>query len=359
MIELLQTLTALPGPSGFEQAPAAYMRDAFRARGAQVEIDRMGSVIAYVPGASPARKLMLCAHTDEVGLMVRYIDDGGMIYCDPIGLLNPEALPGARVELMVEFGETPVTLPGVIGVRSPHLARDARPLALRDLWIDAGADSRAAAEAMGIRIGTPVVFRADFAQAGGCVIGKALDNRMGCALLLLLLDEITKRVYPLPYDLYLTAVVQEEVGSRGAQVAARRIQPDWAIAIDTVPAADPAAAAATPPASTVALGGGPSIRSMDMMPNMLGTLYAPVITAHLEAVARANDIPTQRDVSTTWTDAATMEGVLRGGVYVPRRYAHGPAELMSLHDLDAALRLLVAFLYDDRTAGLLGGGPWR
>ncbi len=351
MPDLLRELIALPGPSGFEQAPAHYMLRAFRKRGAYAAIDVMGNVVAHIPGTESDKKLLLCAHTDEVGFIVRHIDAAGMAAFDPIGLLNPEALPGAQVDLIVEMGAQPHTFPGVIGTRSAHLAAGPPP-SLADLWIDTGLKGRAAVEAAGIHIGTPATFRPNFSHMGNtCVASKALDNRMGCALLLQVLEGIAGRA--LPFHLYLAAVVQEEVGSRGAQVVARRLRPAWAIAIDTVPAADPAT-----PQTAVEVGAGPSIRAMDMMPNMMGTLYAPAITAYLEALAEANNIPFQRDVSHTWTDAATMEGVLRGGVYVPRRYAHGPAELMCLQDMEAAFCLLFALVTCERTAAQLGRGPW-
>ncbi|MCZ7545655.1 MAG: M20/M25/M40 family metallo-hydrolase [Anaerolineae bacterium] len=354
MIGLLRALTALPGPSGFERAPASYMLKAFRERGAEAEMDRMGNVIARVPGADASRKLMLCVHTDEVGLIVKHIADDGMVYFDPIGLVSPLGLPGAQVDCIVHLGETPGMRRGVIGTRSAHLAAGAPPPTLSDLWIDVGADRRATVEAMGIHIGTPITFRANFERLGdGYVMSKALDNRMGCALLLAALAAATYQ--PLPFDLYLAAVVQEEVGSRGAQVVARAVQPDWAITIDTVPAADPA----TPPQQTTAqLGGGPVLRSMDMMPNMMGTLYAPAVVEHLAELARTHNIAHQRDVARSWTDAATMEGVLRGGVFVPRRYAHSPTEVMKLADMEATLNLLVALITDPRTAERLGSGPW-
>jgi endoglucanase len=353
MLELLRKLTSLPGPSGFEQAPAVYMLKAFRERGAHAAIDQMGNVVAHLPGDGDGRKLLICAHTDEVGFIVRHIDDDGFIYVDPIGILNPEALPGAQVELMVEMGETPTTRAGVIGTRSPHVAAGAGPLALSDLWIDIGERQRTGVEAAGIRIGTPVTFRPNFTAGPTCINSKALDNRIGCALLLALLDALAGR--SLPFDLYLAAAVQEEVGSRGAQEVARRIDPDWAIVIDTVPATDPST---TPQQTTIKLGGGPGIRSMDMMPNMMGTLYAPVVVAHLEKLARERGIAFQHDVSHTWTDAATMTGVLRGGVYIPRRYAHGPAELVCLDDIEATLNLLTTLVTDARTTKQLSAGPW-
>ena len=198
---------------------------------------------------------------------------------------------------------------------------------------------------MGIRHGTPIVFCPNWERIGdGFVASKAIDDRMGCALLLKTLESLANTT--LDVDLYVAAVVQEEVGSRGARVAARRIAPDWAITVDTVPASDPST---IPQKTTAEVGKGPVFRSMEAMTSMMGTLYSEAVWERLVAVATAERLPYQCDIFQTWSDAATIhqegvEGVSMGSIFVPRRYAHSSAELMSVSDLEAAAVLIPAFL---------------
>jgi endoglucanase len=312
--------------------------------GVEAEMDRMGNVIGYVPGRSHDWRLMLSAHTDEVGLMVKYVTEEGLLYFDQNGMINAMCLPSAKVQLVTK--ERSYT--GIISAKSAHLMQDEeirKPLSLQDLWIDIGTASREEVLTMGIHHGTPVVFYPNFELVGdGFVISKAIDNRIGCALLLKTLEALAHTT--LDVDLYVTAVVQEEVGSRGARVAARRIAPDWAVTLDTVPARDPSA---LPQKTTAEMGKGPVFRTMEALPNMMGTLFSERICERLIAVSEAEGLPYQHDIFNTWSDAAEIslagtQGVSMGGIFVPRRYAHSPAEMMKMSDLEAAQALVVAFL---------------
>jgi len=301
--------------------------------------------------------VMISAHSDEVGLMVKYISDDGYVYFDQNGTISTLCLPGTKVQIVTKD----LLYPGVVGTRSAHLmmAEHGHNLPLmHELWIDVGARSRADVLAMGIRHGTPIVFYPNWEQlADGCVVSKAIDDRMGCTLLLKTLESLAKTT--LDVDLYVAAVVQEEVGSRGARVAARRIAPDWAITVDTVPAGDPSA---IPQKTTAQVGKGPVFRSMELLPNMMGTLYAESVSERLVAVATAEKLPYQHDIFQTWSDAATIhmegaEGVSMGSVLVPRRYAHSCAEVLSLSDLEVAAALIPAFL-KSLSVDDLAGGNW-
>jgi len=344
MLELLEALTSLPAPSGHERAVAKRMLEGMRSLGVETEMDRMGNVVGYVHGRSHERKMMLSAHTDEVGLMVKYISDEGLIYFDQNGLITALCLPGSKVQLLTrERLQT-----GVIGTRSAHLTlpEDGRkPLTFADLWIDVGASSREEVLAMGIRHGTPIVFCPNFEHLNdGSIVSKAVDDRVGCTLLLKTLEALAHT--SLEVDLYVTAVVQEEVGSRGARVVARRIAPDWAVTVDTVPARDPSA---IPQKTTAELGKGPVLRAMEVLPSMVGTLFAPVVVERLGAVATAEALPHQYDIFPTWSDAATMhtegpEGISLGGIFIPRRYAHSSAEVIKISDIEAAGALILGFL---------------
>ncbi|HWQ61903.1 MAG TPA: M20/M25/M40 family metallo-hydrolase [Negativicutes bacterium] len=343
LLALVRDLAALPGGAGREQAVAAYMAGAFRRYTDRVDVDAVGNVFACFGDGE--RKVMVSAHTDEVGLFVKYINDQGFIYFEANGIIDERVLLDTKVELVAGAGAVHV---GVIGIKSRHLMTPeelARPVNIGDLWIDVGADSDEEVAALGIRVGDPIVYRRHFdLLAGGRFTTKAIDDRAGCAVLLALAEALA--AHPLPYTLCLVATTQEEIGSRGAKVAAQRLNPDLALTLDTVPAADPY----TPPQQSAArLGGGPVIRTADFLPHvLLGTVYSAKIVRRLLAVAAAEDIPCQEDVFRTWTDAAYVAysgtGVPSGGVYMPRRCSHAPVEVADINDIANTAALLDAFL---------------
>ncbi|MBP1768555.1 MAG: peptidase family protein [Candidatus Aminicenantes bacterium] len=342
MRELFRRLVETPGASGFEEAVIRLVAEEFRKSTPEVTVDGLGNVLAKIPG-SGKRSVLVCVHTDEVSLLVKYIDPKGYLYFDLNGWIDERVLFSTRVDVCADAR----IVPGVIGVKSRHLmsAEDMRrPVSVQDLWIDVGADSREDVQAWGIRIGDPVVFHPNFTAIGDhTIISKAVDNRAGCAILV----ETAKRLKgkKLDYTLYLVAAVQEEVGSRGARVVAQALGPDMAVALDTLPAADPA----TPPQqATGESGKGPVIRSMDMNAFGQGTIYSRKIQDRIIRVAEENRIPYQRDIFRTWTDASTIhtagQGIPTGGIFIPRRYSHSPAELVKWSDLEHARNLLVGFL---------------
>jgi tetrahedral aminopeptidase len=342
MRDLFRRLVEVPGASGFEEAVITLMAEELRKSVAEVTIDGLGNVIATLPG-SGERSVLVCVHTDEISLLVKYVDPRGYLFFDLNGWIDERVLFSTRVDVCSATG----MFPGIIGVKSRHLmsADDLkRPVSVQELWIDVGADSRDAALAWGIRIGDPVVFHPNFTAIGeDTIITKAVDNRAGCAVLV----EIAKRLQQSrrEYTLYLAAAVQEEVGSRGAQVVAQALQPDLAIALDTLPAADPV----TPPQqATAEAGQGPVVRSMDVNAFNQGTLYSRKIRDRIIRVAEEHRIPYQRDIFRTWTDASTIHtagrGIPTGGIFIPRRYSHSPAELVKWSDVEHAADLLTYFL---------------
>jgi putative aminopeptidase FrvX len=343
VLRLLEELTRLPGPSGYERAVAERMRAGMREVGVEAEMDRMGNVVGYVPGRSHARKIMLSAHTDEVGLMVKYIRDDGFICFDQNGMMSAISLPGTKVQLVTRNQ----LYTGVIGTRTAHLMIDeeiTRFPALQDLWIDIGATSREEVLAKGIRPGTPIVFHPNFEAECGIVMSKAVDDRVGCTILLKTLDALADT--NLEVDLYVTAVVQEEVGSRGARVVARRLAPDWALIVDVVAASDPST---TPQQVTAQLGEGPVIRSMEALPSLIGTLYSERVNERLASAAEAEELLYQFDIFKTWSDAASInlegpQGISTGGLFIPRRYGHSAAEVISVSDVETTQALVLAFL---------------
>ncbi len=343
MLELIEKLVAVPAGSGFEEAMGREMTRAFQARGLSVTVDLMGNVVGAFPGPAEAPSVMVCAHMDEVGLLVKYIDERGYLYLELNGMIEAQVLLGTQVDVCGVKG----VHGGVIGVRSSHFASPhevQRPLSIYDLWLEVGARSREEVQEMGIAVGDPVVYRPNFRRlANDHLSSKAIDNRVGCAILITLAQDL--QGHDLDYRLWLVATVQEEIGSRGAKVAAQHLQPDIAVVVDTVPATDPAT---TPPQATVEVGDGPALRVMDARTEMMGTIYSEPIRRHLACLAEQEGIPYQVDVAHTWTDAVHIHtagsGVPTAGIYVPRRCSHSSTEVAHISDVEAAAALLRAFL---------------
>jgi len=343
VLALLRELTALPGPSGHEREVALAYAKRLHAFTDEVRLDPFGNVIAVLRGTDVRGSVMVSAHLDEVGLVVKHVEDDGMLRIDLNGLIDERVLLAAQVDIWTRGGR----LPGVVGARSRHhLTPDElrRPIETSDLWIAAGAGSAADAQALGVRIGDLVTFRPNFEElAGGYVASKSLDNRAG---LTAVLDALTRLPARRDFDVYVVGAAQEEVGSRGARVAAQTLSPHVAISVDTVAGAEPGTALAR---ATEALGGGPVIRAWEWVAGSLtGTAYHRGLFHRLQDIADAARLPYQLDVARTWTDACGTttagHGVPTAGIYIPRRCAHSPCEIAKLSDVEGAGRLLAAFL---------------
>jgi endoglucanase len=343
MLELIEKLVAVPAGSGFEDAMGQEMARAFEAQGLSVTVDPMGNVIGAFPSPGKAPSVMICAHMDEVGLLVKYVDEQGFLYLELNGMIDERVLLGTQVDVCSTRG----VHGGVIGVRSSHFVSPQeaqRPLNIYDLWLDVGARSRDEVRGMGIAVGDPVVYRPNFRRlANGHLSSKAIDDRAGCAILINLAQAFKEQT--LDYRLWLVGTVQEEIGSRGAKVVAQHLQPDIAVVMDTVPGMDPST---RPPQATVKVGDGPVLRVMDARTEMSGTIYAEPIRRHLAQLADREGIPYQVDVARTWTDAVHIHtahsGIPTAGIYIPRRCSHSPSEVAHVSDIEAAFALLRAFL---------------
>jgi len=341
MIKLFEKLVQLPGGSGFEEKVIEFMVAELKRSVPDVSVDPLGNVIGKL--GKGKKSAMVCVHTDEVGLLIKYIDPKGFIYFDFNGMIDERVLLSTKVDICTGKG----IYTGVVGVKNRHLmtAEDLkRPITLSELWIDVGAESDEEVRRWGIEIGDPIMFHPNFQKIGNnTIISKAIDNRAGCAILVDLAERLkaTKK----DYQLFFVAAVQEEVGSRGARVAAQTLGPDMAIVIDTVPASDPI----TPPQqATSECGKGPVIRSMDVNALGWGTIYSRKIQQRLIRTALKNRIPHQKDIFRTWTDASTIHtagrGIPCGGIYMPRRYSHSPIELVKWSDVENTAKLIYLFL---------------
>jgi putative aminopeptidase FrvX len=343
MRDFLKKLVFIPGGSGFEEEVAKEMFQQFSEFVSDVSVDCMGNVIARIGPPKIEKTVMICAHTDEVGMCVKYINPEGYIYFELNGVTDERALLAQKVDIVSEKG----IHTGIIGVKGKHFLTPEdikRPVSVRDQWIDVGGTSATEIREMGIEVGDFIVFHPNYQELGrGYVVSKALDNRIGCAILRELAKEL--KVAFLDYTIYLVATTQEEIGCRGAKVAAQSLQPDLALVIDTAPAADPSTHIQQ---VTDQVGQGPIIRTMDFRKTR-GTIYSRRIRNRIIDTAKKHHIPYQIGISTNMaTDAATIHmegrGIPTGGLFIPRRCGHSPTEIAHIEDMNNAYILTLHFL---------------
>ncbi|WP_322799275.1 M42 family metallopeptidase [Thermoflexus sp.] len=346
-LELLQTLSGLPGIAGHEDAVIAWMKDQMSRMGAEVRVDFLGNVIARIPGRSAnAPRVMVFAHMDEIGFMVRRIEDNGLLRIERVGGVPEKSLQGQAV--MVWGAQR--LLPGVIGTRSHHLTPPEERLRIPpfdELYVDVGARDRQEAEQLGIRVGTPITYAPRFYRlAGGRVAGKALDDRAGCWVLLKVLKHILED--PVPPEVFLVATVQEEFHLQGALVAAKAIQPHLAICIDIAAATDTPDLAGK---GEIALGKGPVIQTFTFhgRGSLLGLIPNPRLVEAVARIAAQAGIPHQFGVFRGGlTDASYLHlagsGVPAIDIGIPTRYTHSPLETCSEEDLQHTVALILEWV---------------
>jgi len=334
--DLLRRLSLAAGPPGAEDEVRALVREALGAIG-PVQHDRLGSVVCEKRGSADTPRVLLASHLDEVAFLVQSIARDGTLALAPLGGWWSHVLLGQRVDVLAAAGRRP----GVIAAKPPHhLGAEERRqlLPLESMYVDLGASTRAEVEALGVRIGDPVVPAASFVELAvpGVVSGKAFDDRVGVALMCEALAGLAGR--PHANTVVGLAAVQEEVGSRGARTAMELARPDVALVLECSPA-DDFPGQADPQAR---LGGGPQIRFSD--PTALANRR---LVRLLEDVARAHDIPIQLAVRRTGgTDAGPIHcsgsGVPTAVIGVPARYIHSHVAVLRLDDQARALALLLA-----------------
>ncbi len=346
IISYLRELVALTGPSGCEEDVARALLRAARPLADSVDIDAFGNVVAIRRAqAEGARRLIIAAHTDEVGFRVRQVTAQGFLRLEKVGGTDDRILPAMRVWVRTETGR----LLGVIGTKSAHLLADTdrqRVVPYAELYVDIGARSAEEATGMGVRLGDPVGFVGELTELGkdsGRYTAHALDDRAGCAVLLALLERY--RDTPPPVTLIVAFTVQEEVGLRGAQAVASVSsagphEADVALALDMTAADD------TPEVQGghLSIGAGPAIKVMDF-----STLAHPAVRRGLLAAAQAGGVKVQHELlKGIGTDAGALQytgkGIPTGAVSVANRYTHSPVEVLDERDLEGALDLLHGFI---------------
>jgi endoglucanase len=330
---MLRELSEAIGVSGAEDEVRDLILRAIEGHVEDIRIDALGSVLAVKRGTERDRlRVMAAAHMDEVGMMVIGCDGDGTIRFRAVGTLDARILPGTRVRV------GPDKVPGVVSWVPLHLSDGDDTVSIERLCIDIGASNRESAQSAA-HPGDRIAFDSRLVELGPTVRGKALDDRAGCASLIALVQGD-----PFPFDLHVAFTVQEEVGLRGAQVAAQRIQPDCAFVLETTACHDLPQDPDVPDQTTITqMGGGPAITVMDN-----SIISDPRLVQHLVRVAEAEGIPHQfrSPQHAGGTDAGaihrTNAGVPSVVVANPCRYLHGPHSIMSLSDWENQSRLLRA-----------------
>lgn len=331
-LELFRQLTELPGASGNEHAVRAFMKEQLSQYADEVVQDRLGSIFGVKKGNGPV--VMVAGHMDEVGFMITSITDNGMLRFQPLGGWWNQVLLAQRVQIITENG--PVI--GVIGSIPPHLLSEEqrkKPMEIKNMLIDIGADDREDAERIGIKPGQFAVPICPFTPLANQkkILAKAWDNRYGCGLAIELLKEVKDET--LPNTLYSGATVQEEVGLRGAQTAANMIKPDIFFALDASPANDMS---------------GDKNQFGQLGQGALIRIYDRTMVTHrgmrefVLDTAESNQIPYQFFVSQGGTDAGRVhlsnEGVPSAVIGICSRYIHTHASMIHVDDYQAAKELL-------------------
>ena len=336
MLNTVKELCSLSGVGGWEDEVREYIMHRAAPYADEMRVDGLGNLIVFKRGTkATGKKLMLCAHMDEVGLIVRSITDEGYLKFDCVGGIDPRVLIGKKV--LVGLGR----YPGVIGIKAYHLVSDEEEKTVPkadSLYIDMGAKDKSQAESM-VELGEPCVFDTASETFGdGMLKAKAIDDRLCCAMLLKLLEE------PLPMDVSFVFTVQEEVGCRGASGAAFALQPEIALVTDCTTACD--FPTVDGKSQVCRLGAGPVIPFMDSCAVMDRGLFE-----QMRRVATENNIPWQtKHLVAGGTDSAAIQpsraGVRVIGVSAPVRYLHAPAGVGCIKDFEDTLMLLRCFIED-------------
>lgn len=333
---LLQELTEAHGVSGYEEPIRNIVEGYFKSLG-EIHKDKLGSLIVEKNGSEQTPRIMVAAHMDEIGFMVRFISSEGYIKFLPLGGWFDQVLLGQRV--IIKTSNKDVV--GVIGVKPPHLlsAEDRKKVVDKaDMYIDIGAVSRDEVENAGIRVGDPVIPSSKFEvlSNGKSILGKAFDDRVGVGLIIEVLRELTQSNHP--NTVFGAATVMEEVGLRGATTAVEIIKPDLAIVLEADIAGD--VPGVKPEESNIKLGSGPGILFYDarMIPNLK-------LRDFVIELSKEKDVPIQMSMITGGaTDGGIIHlyktGVPTIVVTVPARHIHSHSSIIHMDDYQNAKKLV-------------------
>ena len=344
-VELLKEIAEVAGAPGHEQRIREVVLREVKPLVDDITIDNMGNVYAIKKGKSDKR-VMVGAHMDEIGFIVTHIDDNGFVRFHTLGGFDPKTLTAQRV---IIHGKEDVI--GVMGSKPIHvMTPEERGKALKttDFFIDLGMKKEEVEKI--VSIGNPITRERGLIEMGTCVNCKSLDNRLAVFILIESLRELKDK--EVPYDIYGVFTVQEEVGIRGANVAALEIKPDFGFGLDTTIAFD--VPGAKPEEMITKLGEGTAIKVMDS-----STICDYRMVKYMEEVADRNNIKTQKEILTAGgTDTAGIQrmnpgGAIAGAISIPTRHIHQVIEMADKQDIKGSIDLLTACLNE------LDKGNWE
>ena len=344
---LLEQLCSIHAVSGREDAMTAFVRDTVRPLVDEVSVDNLGNVVAILRGAQhPDHRLMLQAHMDELGLIVRNVTNDGFLQVERVGGIPEKSLLGQRVDVLTDENRL---VTGYVGAKSHHITSPEekyRVPSVHDMFIDIGVHSRAAVEEVGIQVGDPITYHPNYQRFGdGMICSKALDNRAGVFALLEILKSLAGERPP--STIVFSFTVLEEFSIRGSLPTVTATKPNAIISIDITIATD------TPidkPLHPVAMRGGPAIKMMDFHGRgTLGGLFsAPKLRRFIERMAMEQGVPLQREVIVgVITDPAFQlylddRGYVIAGLSIPHRYSHASIQMCHETDIAQTIALLEA-----------------
>ncbi|MFT6865461.1 MAG: putative aminopeptidase FrvX [Cyclobacteriaceae bacterium] len=342
-VKLLKNICEVPGAPGFENPIRQLVINEIKDHVDSYSVDNMGNVIAFKKGVKnpEGKSVMVAAHMDEIGFLVSFIDDAGFIRFQTLGGFDPKTLTAQRV---IIHGKKDIV--GVMGSKPIHLmnAEERNKVAkIEDYFIDCGMSKEELVQ--WIDIGNPITRERELIEMGECVNCKSIDNRVAVYILI----ETLKKMTAPAFDLHAVFTVQEEVGIRGANVAAHSINPDFGIALDTTIAYDLPGAQAHE--KVTSLGKGTAIKIMDAM-----TICDPRMVKYLKALADKHEIPWQPEIlAAGGTDTAGVQrmgknGSIAGAISIPTRHLHQVIEMAHKSDIQYSVDLLIAALEELDTA---------
>ncbi|MEM6524058.1 MAG: M42 family metallopeptidase [Bacteroidota bacterium] len=334
-VNLLKTICEAPGAPGYESRIREKVIEEITPLVDDVKVDNMGNVIAYKKGKSSEKCAMVAAHMDEIGFMVTHIDDKGFVRFTTLGGFDPKTLTAQRV---IIHGKEDII--GVMGTKPIHVMSPEERTKMpktTDYYIDLGMPKEKVEEV--VSVGDPITRERELIEMGDCVNCKSIDNRVSVFILI----ETLRTLKDPPFDVYGVFTVQEEVGIRGANVAAHTINPDFGFGLDTTIAFD--LPGAQPHEKITSLGEGTAIKIMDAM-----TICDYRMVDYMKNVAEKYKIKWQPEVLTAGgTDTAGLQrmgknGSISGAVSIPTRHLHQVIEMAHKDDIDASIKLLIACL---------------
>ena len=336
-IDLLKRTCEIAGAPGFEQPTRRLVIDEVEPLVDQLEVDNLGSIVTLKKGSRnpDGKKVMVAAHLDEIGFIVKHIDEQGFVRFHTLGGFDPKTLTAQRV---IIHGKQDVV--GVMGSKPIHVMtpeeRKKTP-EITDYFIDLGMRAEQVKEL--VQVGNPITRERELIEMGDCVNCKSIDNRVSVFILM----ETLRQLGEVPYDVYGVFTVQEEVGLRGANVAAHHINPDFGIGLDTTIAFD--VPGAQPHERVTSLGEGAAIKVMDS-----STICDYRMVEFMKQTADQNNIKWQLEVLTAGgTDTAGVQrmgkhGAIAGAISIPTRHLHQVIEMANKEDIEACIQLLKASL---------------